>query len=383
MIKRVEQSRKFAHPRVFARLAVLGLVGVCASTPASAQSVEAFSGIVGGFANTPDAISQGCTTYGPPSTLGTSYGTAVGVTEPLGGIAACGFGGGMKSVSGGSSPLSTSQNLAPVPLGNPGYSGRFSSSTEGTADYKNLKASAHGLIAGGGVGSPLSLEGGTGAAFFNDTLTASSPSVTDLSPGFIRYLFKIDGSLSTSYIPAHYPEASYGYPSSAEVRLGLQHGELDGVYQIARLNSRLDETATLSSSDTVVSSFVAGPGSISGSGTFSSTLHGQFQDFDHEIKWNQPFDLKVGLLAGIDGTADANATATLIGVQLFDAGHNPVSNFSIASASGSSYVSAVPEPMSLWMTVIGIMMLGARFHLLNRSTGYPTTLGNRRSRTLS
>jgi hypothetical protein len=209
------------------------------------------------------------------------------------------------------------------------------------------------------------LEGGTGAAFFSDTLTASSTSVTDTSAGFVRYLFQLDASLSTPgpVVPFH--------PGIAGVRLELQHNGVPANYEIASLDSTRGQAGNLGSSDTLTSSYVSGIGSISGSGIFSSTLHGQFQDFDHEIKWNQPFDVKVALMAGIDGTADATAKATLIGVELFDANHNRVSDFSIASTSGTSYVSPIPEPMPFWMMIIGLLLLGTCFRSTHCGSGKP------------
>src|SRR5262249_55422214 len=86
--------------------------------------------------------------------------------------------------------------------------------------------------------------------------------------------------------------------------------------------------------------FVAGLGSIAGAGTFTSAITGAFGVvFDLPIVAGQPFELKAGLQAynGGDGVSSFRTTAQLVDVLLFDANHNPVTDFTLTSASGTNY----------------------------------------------
>ena len=80
------------------------------------------------------------------------------------------------------------------------------------------------------------------------------------------------------------------------------------------------------------------------------------------MNWNKPFDLKVGLLAWVIGTGDANflTTASIVGIDLFDANHNPVTDFSITSASGAHYPQPVPIPAALGLFAFAVATLRPR-----------------------
>lgn len=61
-----------------------------------------------------------------------------------------------------------------------------------------------------------------------------------------------------------------------------------------------------------------------------------------------PGPLRVGLQALTGHTAEASflSSARLVDVQLFDALHNRVVDFSLSAASGTDYLAAVPEPQA-------------------------------------
>ena len=222
----IHQGKPLSTLKPLAEAVIACALGIYTSSTALATSLEALAGAIGGIGNA--SIPQGCTTYGPPTPLGSFFGS--GISIPIGGITSCGYSGGVNDVTAASGPLLTSKTLPPVLLGNLGFAGTFTGSADATADYKSLGASAHGTITSGGRGGPTALEETTGAAFFSDTLKASSPSIPDNSPGFIRYQFQFGGSLSTPgvVVPFH--------PGIAQARLDLQH---DGgsIYRIAAVDS--------------------------------------------------------------------------------------------------------------------------------------------------
>lgn len=332
----------------------LTLIGIAWSLPAAAApGVNAFAGVIGGQGK-PD-ISGGCTTFGTPEPIFSLFGaTAFGVAT--GGISPCDYSGGFNNVVAASGPLTTSRSLAPVLLGHPAFAGTFDGTAQATADFKTLRAKAHGLMTSPGAGSSLALFESTSAAFFEDTLTASSPLIADLSNGFVRYRFQLDGSLSTPGVPAPNNQGN------ARAQLNIQH-QGGGIYRMAQLDSTKGAIGTVASMDAVNPGWTAGVGSISGSGTFFSTIHGSFSDIDLPMNWDQPFDLKVGLMVWAYGTADADffATAKLTGVQLFDASHNEVTDFVLSSAAGVAY--AVPEPAAVTMIGAGLLVLAASIGL--------------------
>ena len=91
------------------------------ASAAAAAGLDTWVGVIGGAGN--GSIAQGCTTYGPPASL--SFFSFNGFVVPVGGVAACGYSGTITQTSAASGPLTQSGSLAPVLLGNPGYSGSY------------------------------------------------------------------------------------------------------------------------------------------------------------------------------------------------------------------------------------------------------------------
>jgi hypothetical protein len=321
-------------------------VALCACGPArAASSLDAYAGAVGGTGN--GSIPLGCTTFGAPSQLSDFF-TFSGPTVPVGGIAACGYAGSVEHATNAIGPVTSSKSVGPVILGNPGFAGAYTGQANSTASYGSLGASAHGTFTGGLPGSPVALFEAAGAAKFSDTLTATSPLVADASAGFVRYQFEVHGSMSALGAPAPF---FFG-----ETYMVLDIQQQNGpVSEILNAHTRRGGTSTISNG-TPPAGWTRGIGSLSGTSTFFSP--------DLPMNWGKPWDVKVGLLAWADGQADSDflSTATLTGIELFDAQHGQVTQFSLTSASGTNYLNPVPEPTTLVVMLSGVALLGYRRH---------------------
>lgn len=324
--------------RVLQALGALVIVWAGPGT-AVAASLDAYAGVVGGAGN--GSIAQGCTTYGPPAEL-SSFFTFSGPAIPAGGIAPCGYAGGIDHAAGATGPITESKSLGPVLLGNPGFSGSYTGSANAVAAYGSLGASANGSFSGGLPGSPTALFEGAGAAKFADTLTASSPLVADLSAGFVRYQFDVSGSMTINGTPAPF------YFGETYMALDLRH-QNGPVFELMNAHARRGELATISNA-APGTGWTAGVGSLSGGSTLLTA--------PFEMRWGQPWDVQVGLIAWAYGEADASflGTARLTGVQLFDANGVPISQFSLASASGTNYLQPVPEPAAVVLMACGLAL---------------------------
>ena len=316
----------------------------CAPMAAHSASLEAFAGVVGGAGN--GSIAGGCTTYGPPAELAFFSGVAAGL-QVLGGNAACGYSGGWTNLitTTGTTPLLASASLPPTVLGNPAYAESFDGTASARASYGSLGAIAHGQYSG----SPVSYSGGTtiaasvGAASFSDTLTASvSHTYTDLSSsGFVRYRFSVDGGMTTPAAQVAY----FGGEALTDFR--IQH---DGgpIFDQLLVHAYAGNTGTASGAGAAGGGWTFGLGTASGGGTFESGLFA--------IDLLKPWDFKAGLIVNAYGNADADFynTAKIVGIDLFDSTGQQITEFGLSSASGASYVGAVPEPASIALMLAGL-----------------------------
>ncbi len=316
------------------RRLMLSLWFVLAASQASGASLDSFAGVVAGPGN--GSIVDNCTTYGPPAELA-MFGSQAAAMSVLGGNAACAYSGGWSLTSAATGPHVNGASLGPTLLGNPGFSGFFDGTAEARSGYGSLGARAHGQFTLGLPGSPLALFASQSAAFFTDSFLASSVAIPNLSAGFVRYRFEIDGTLSALGAQASF----YFGEAHAALMIQQQGGP---IYQVFAAH------VVRGSVPTVPSGFSGGLGTLSGSGTFESPML--------PITWGQAFEFKAGLLAVAYGEADAAFynSVKLAGIELFDANGAPVSNFSLTAQSGTNYV---PEPESLALVAAAALCLGA------------------------
>jgi len=318
----------------------------------AAGSLEAFAGVIGGVPTNSAEIPGACSTYG--GAFSSFFGSADGLLVPAGGVAGCGYAGSLNDLTAFSGPLTANNSLGSTLLGNPGFAGTYTGSSGATASYKTLGAQASGTITAPGAGTTLALAESEGVAFFDDTLTVNSPFIASLSDGFVRYQFSFHGSLSvpTTAVPDS--------PGDARAILAIQ-SQGGSVLTLVTASVSAGQSGAISALDGSTAGWTTDVGSISGSGEYGSTIHGTFDDFDIPINFGTPFELKAGLDAWVQGTGDADffTTATLDNVQVFDANHNLVSDFTIQSASGTYYGGDLlsPEPGSLLLAIGGILII--------------------------
>lgn len=322
------------------RRAVGAALIVAASPAVHGASLRVVTDVWGGSGS--GDIGAGCTVYGAIPDLQAFFGG--GGFRVLGGNTACGYVGLTADQTAAGGPLVASQTLPPVALDASGSS--FQGSAGARAGYGGLGVAASGLQVGTSGGTSATVA--TAAAFFGDTLTASSPVLAAGSGGFVRYVFAMDGHL----------DAPAGRGGEASVQLNLQHAG-GPVWGLGRLTVRAGDPAIFSAIDGSASGWALGVGTAAGAGTFGSTVHVPFfGDVDLPISWGTPWDLQVGLQALSGHTADASflTSARLVDVQLFDALHNRVVDFSLSAASGTDYLAAVPEPQAWALWVLGLLM---------------------------
>ena len=317
--------------------AALLVTAVSSSSAFAAPSLTAFAGVVGVTSNG----APNCRTYGPaPDLLFFQFRPQM---LPLGGIAACGYSGELSNLSAATGPLTNSRSLVGVPLGSAGVT--FNGSANATASYKSLGAAAHANISGGIADSPSALFESAGAALFSDQLTATSPFVAAQTAGSVRYRFHVDGSVT-----------SLG--ASGAFLFGATYVQLDiqqnggSVFEVMNAQVARGGMGTISG-QAPPAGWATSTGSLSGGSDFFLEL---------PMTWAQQWDLKAGLMAWAYGTADSDflTTAKITGLELFDANHNAVAVFSVSSASGTDYVSAVPEPGSVALMLAGLAGLALR-----------------------
>jgi hypothetical protein len=218
------------------------------------------------------------------------------------------------------------------------------------ASYLTLGASASGQYVGPiGVNTPAAVV--NSLARFEDTLT-----IPGSGQGLIAYTFALSGFLHVSETVASFSGAEL--KPFALASLSLSQG---------RTTDELGDAT----------GFFEGPDQIYDVTANQQTFVTQLLPFT----FGEPFDLRVDLHASVNfdifkafsldqilalgitqEQADASAnffdTAQLTGIQVFDADHNPISDFTIQADSGTQYPLGVPEPGAITLLGIGGLVVG-------------------------
>jgi len=307
----------------------------CALAPATAApSLTAYAGSVGGSGI--GTVPGGCGSS--PSPIFSFFNFNFNL--PPEGIGPCGYSGDVIQSTATTGPVALSYTLPPVSLGPQPGVGTFTGSGQSVANYPGLGASAHAFI-GTGRPSNNTMFQSVGAATFSDSLTVTSPLVANLSAGFVRYQFSVDGSLQALGVPEAF------FFGETYVTLDMQH-QGGPVFQVLNATVRRGGIGTISNGPPPAG-WVTSTGSLSGGSNFLS--------LEFPINWGQAWDFKLGLMAFAYGTADTNflSTARLTGLLAFDANRQPITDFSLNAASGTDYLAApIPEPTTWAMCLMGL-----------------------------
>jgi hypothetical protein len=305
---------------------------------------------------------------GPPTAI-TSYFSDLGgfgvLTDPGGdGIGDCGLSGGISNLTAAAGPLTSVTNLGLTPYSSyPANS--FYGSASATANYGSLSIATSGTVNGvqGANGNAETVAFGIAS----DTLNvACLPACTT---GYMAFEFGLTGSLTVTN-PAN--------GGGGEMQVNVQAGSNnENIFYSNVAGASVYQGGI----ENVGGTLYAGqpvPGCLTGSGNFVCT-NATLQTFMMPVTFTGGVSFSFGLLG--DTTPDSSQTVTvdppdmsLSGIQVYDAGGNLISNFTITSGSGSAYgadgfesgpVSGTPEPGTLISLALGLVFLG---------------LGHRRSR---
>ena len=338
-------------------IGALLLLGSAVARGAAASSVETFVLAVGGQSIGGPGFS--CSTFSPATPALAFFG-GVSAAVPTDGLAPCSIAGGYRTQT-VSTVLPIADTTSIATSFNSGTNS-LSGSAHATARPGSVGAEAHATFTGPSNGGIV--KGTTSYGLFNESLTASSPSVPPNTQGTVRLTFTVDGSLSVTGPPP--------FTSTADVELYYQ---IDNGPNFTLMRAQANDASTLPFAGTgtgaPLTGFTRTPGSLTGSGLISS--------FGQPFVWGTAFNLKFGVLAAAlpatSATNDVNfaTTATLTGIELFANGQ-PVSNFTLVSGSGMPYdAQGVPEPSVTVLCFFGVAgvavcggLRGARWRILER-----------------
>jgi hypothetical protein len=283
---------------------------------ARAQSLETFVMTVAGQSTG----GPSCWTFGAPAPVMNAFGP-YGAGLPIGGLAACQIAGDLRSATSSTGPLADSMGLSTSWNGGDEV---FDGTTAVQASYGALEADAHAAFLWGPMGScSLTVIGAESFGLSDDTLTITSPSIANGQSGTLRILVTITGGLST------------GTAGTADVEL-IYRVDAGPTYTMfrAQSNSASQVPFVTSATGNGLSGFTLAPGSMSGSGEIDTLAI--------PITFGSSFDLRLGMMAYvipscIDTTVDADFQAQITGLVLLGPTGQPLTDFAVASASGTAY----------------------------------------------
>lgn len=179
---------------------------------------------------------------------------------------------------------------------------------------------------------------GNAVARFEDDLTISAAGLEG-QDGVLVFLVDVDGALSSEYVtaPLYEDSQSFAYTQLSILRNG------SSVYSATRM--------VYANGATSGTNFLDDPISVSVPFTFGTTF---------SLRVSLQAQSAASALFGANSVADLAHTLTWEGVTSVTAGGNPVTGYSLSSASGTNYLTPIPEPSSAALVAAAGVLAGLR-----------------------
>ncbi len=343
-------SRRFS--RVVGVACLLAGVGAMPGPASAGPIIETYAQTISGDTNFNFA------TFGTPSPIVDYFGSN-GVGNPVLGISGSGLVADTHASTATAGSLTDSAALSNT-YGNPSFPNTFVGSSSANAQPGKIGAEAHGTFSG--LTSGVTDNGAQAMALFRETFTATSATIANGTKGTAVFEFSVHGSLAT--------QNANPSVTTSDVELAYQAGT-GPIFTLFRSQVNNSNVSPFLAAPTTLvgnplSGFALTPGAASGSGKFDT--------FAFDFTFGTSFDFTLGMLAyvipgpGGTGDVDFSSTALLSGITLHTAAGQAVTDFSIASGTGTSYdangvrlatTNAVPEPSSIVIVCLGgVLVLG-------------------------
>lgn len=304
------------------------LVGYMCAGSAAGSVLQVEVAAVGG--SIASSAPSGCTTYSRPPLIGT-FSTGANLV-PLGGIASCGYQGGVQGGSAAVGPLLLEQSVTASYTD----SSVFNATARARVNYGEMGIYLTGSRNGGSGGTDV-----TGASAVASQVESFLIDATGLTGQFgsVRFVYAIDGSVSNSSTTSGQTNAQMRY---------LVNGSPSGGFTIFSANF-IGSGSPFLPFTPVQDNWTVSPGSLVGSASYATD--------PISFTFGSSFDLQMALLGftvPVNGsaTADLYSTARLTQIEVRNAQGQLVNGFSVIGGSGTLYdenglVGApIPEPNS-------------------------------------
>jgi len=362
----VQEKLRLFKTKATGKNVALFFLALTATFPATATTIvyEAYAGSVGGngetgsgtiIGNGSSGTGSSCTTSGPTDLqMGSAYST--GLTFPAGGVGPCGYYGGAIDSRGVLSQTAFTGSVT-ASFGGNTFTGSATASS-GSAANGEFALGASAASSYLGSSSPTSIIGSAAAAGIDDpNWVVSCPSC---GVGMVLepvYTWQMTLSISTNQNVVYQEDPG---------------GQFGVVLLMADVGVTGAEQAFYSSAggsnvpywscpyNPVCPAFTAGPGSLSGTSTFSFAPYRGSITLGAGSSTTMDEQVEFAISAYSNTTADPSATLTA--VNWVDANGHPVSGVTLTTSEGiyanggyTEFSSAAPEPASIILCVIGTL----------------------------